>query len=53
MKSFLDRKMDRPMKFIYIDTTYFKTREDGRYGNRAMYVCIGITSEISRDEMFI
>jgi transposase-like protein len=45
VKSFLEKKIDRPMKFIYIDATYFKTREDGRYGNRALYVCIGIDSE--------
>ena len=49
MKSFLERKIDMPMKFIYIDATYFKTREDGRYGNRALYVCIGIDSEGRRE----
>ena len=49
VKSFLEKKIDRPMKFIYIDATYFKTREDGRYGNRALYVCIGIDSEGRRE----
>ena len=33
------------MKFIYIDATYLKIREDGKYGNKALYVCIGIDSE--------
>ncbi len=37
--------IDHVMKFIYIDATYFKIREDGRYGNKALYVCIGIDNE--------
>ena len=49
VKSFLERRIDRPMKFIYIDATYFKIREDGRYGNKALYVCIGIDSEGRRE----
>ncbi len=37
------------MKFIYIDATYFKIRENGRYGNKALYVCIGIDSDGRRE----
>ena len=48
-KSFLERSIDRPMKFIYIDATYFKIRENGRYGNKALYVCIGIDSDGRRE----
>ncbi len=49
VKSFLERGIDRAMKFIYIDATYFKVREDGRYGNKALYVCIGIDSDGMRE----
>jgi len=42
VKSFLERSIESEMKFMYIDATYFKIREDGRYSNRALYVCIGI-----------
>ena len=49
VKSFLERNIERPMKFIYIDATYFKVREDGKYRNRALYVCIGINPEGRRE----
>ena len=49
VKSFLERSIESPMKFIYIDATYFKVREDGAYGNRALYVCIGINPEGRRE----
>lgn len=42
MKSFIEKSIESPMKFIYIDPTCFKLREDGKYGNKALYVCIGI-----------
>ena len=45
VKSFLERIIDRDMKFIYIDATYFKIRDNGIYGNKALYVCIGIDSD--------
>ncbi len=37
------------MKFIYIDATYFKVREDSKYRNKALYVCIGIDDEGKRE----
>ena len=49
VKSFLERIIDRDMKFIYIDATYFKIRENGIYGNKASYVCIGIDSDRRRE----
>lgn len=49
VKSFLERSIERPMKFIYIDATYFKVREDGKYRNKALYVCIAIDSEGRRE----
>ncbi len=49
VKQFLERKIDEPVKFIYIDATYFKVREDGRCRNKALYICIGINSEGKRE----
>ncbi|SIM61696.1 IS256 family transposase [Cuniculiplasma divulgatum] len=49
VKTFLERPIESPMKFMYIDATYFKIREDGRYSNKALYVCIGINSEGKRE----
>ena len=49
VKSFLERSIDKPMKFIYIDATYFKVREDGKYRNKALYVCIGVNTEGRRE----
>ena len=42
VKSFLERSIDRPMKFIYIDATYFKVRDDEKHRNKALCVGIGI-----------
>ena len=49
VESFLERIIDRDMKFIYIDATYFKIRDNGIYGNKALYVCIGIDSDGRRE----
>ncbi len=49
VKSFLERIIDRDMKFIYIDATYFKVRENRIYGNKILYVCIGIDSDGRRE----
>jgi putative transposase len=49
VKSFLERKIERSMKFIYIDATYFKVREEGKYRNKALYVCIGVDLDGRRE----
>ena len=49
VKRFLERPIESPIKFIYIDATYFKIREDGKYGNKALYVCTGIDGEGKRE----
>ena len=50
VKLFLERSIESEMKFMYIDATYFKVREDSRYRNKALYVCIGINAEGKRTE---
>lgn len=49
VKAFLERSIGSPMKFIYMDATYFKVRDDGKYRNKALYVCIGINPEGRRE----
>ncbi len=46
VRAFLERPIESPMKFMYIDA---KVREDGRYRNRALYACIGINSDGKRE----
>ncbi len=49
VKEFLERLIESPMKYLYIDATYFKVREDGRYRNKALYMCIGINPDGRRE----
>ena len=49
VKEFLERPIESPMKFIYIDATYFKMRENGKYRSMALYVCIGFNPEGKRE----
>ena len=49
VRGFLERPIESPMKFIYIDATYFKVRENGKYRSKALYVCIGINPEGRRE----
>ena len=45
VNEFLERKIDGVYKFIYIDGTYLKIRNNGRYKNMAIYICVGINSD--------
>ena len=49
VNEFLERKIDGMYKFIYIDGTYIKIRNNGRYRNKAIYVCVGINSDGYRE----
>ena len=49
VNEFLERKIDGEYKFIYIDGTYLKIRNNGRYGNKAIYICVGINREGYRE----
>ena len=49
VREFLERSIESPMKFIYMDATYFKVRENGKYRSKALYVCIGINPEGRRE----
>jgi transposase-like protein len=45
----MERKINTKMKFLYIDATYFKVREEGSYSSKAMYICIGVNSNGKRE----
>ncbi|MGE9811202.1 IS256-like element ISFac7 family transposase, partial [Ferroplasma acidiphilum] len=49
VNEFLERKIDGEYKFIYIDGTYLKIRNNGRYRNKAIYICVGINSDGYRE----
>ena len=49
VNEFLERKIDGEYKFIYIDGTYIKIRNNGRYRNKAIYICVGINSDGYRE----
>ena len=49
VNEFLERKIDGEYKFIYIDGTYIKIRKNGRYRNKAIYICVGINSDGYRE----
>ena len=49
VNEFLERKIDGIYKFIYIDGTYLKIRNNGRYMNKAIYICVGINSDGYRE----
>ena len=49
VNEFLERKIDGVYRFIYIDGTYLKIRNNGRYRNKAIYICVGINSDGYRE----
>ena len=49
VNEFLERKIDGVYRFIYIDDTYLKIRNNGRYRNKAIYICVGINSDGYRE----
>ncbi len=49
VRTSLERRIEQPMKFIYIDATYFKIRNSGKYRNKALYICTGINPEGRRE----
>ena len=49
VNEFLERRIDGVYKFIYIDGTYLKIRNNGRYRNKAVYICVGINRRVQGD----
>ncbi len=45
VKEFLETKIEDKIVYLYIDASYFKIRENGRYKSMALYVSIGVNSK--------
>ena len=44
VKEFLETGIDHRIVYLYIDSTYFKVRENSRYKSTALYTSIGVNS---------
>lgn len=49
VQQFLNRPIEEPIPFLYIDASYFKVRTDGRYLNKALLVASGIRQDGYRE----
>ena len=49
VQQFLNRPIDEPIPFLYIDASYFKVRTDGRYVNKALLIASGIRQDGYRE----
>ncbi len=49
VKDFLDRPIDGPIIYLFIDASYFKVRTDGRYINKALLSVTGIREDGYRE----
>jgi len=49
VQKFLNRPIEEPMPFLYIDASYFKVRTDGRYINKALLIASGIRQDGYRE----
>ena len=44
VKEFLENRIEDKIKYLYIDATYFKVRENSKYKSMALYTSIGVNS---------
>jgi putative transposase len=49
VQQFLNRPIEAPTPFLYIDASYFKVRTDGRYANKALLIASGIRQDGYRE----
>jgi putative transposase len=49
VQQFLNRPIEEPTPFLYIDASYFKVRTDGRYLNKALLIASGIRQDGYRE----
>ena len=46
VKEFLDKPIEEPIPYLFVDASYFKVRTEGRYVNKALLIVTGINPEI-------
>ena len=49
VKKFLERQIEEPIHFLFMDASYFKVKTDGRYVNKALLVVTGIREDGYRE----
>ena len=49
VKEFLDRPIEEPIPYLFVDASYFKVRRDGRYVNKALLIVTGIHEDGYRE----
>jgi len=46
---FLKRPIERPIPYIYVDASYFKVRDGGKYVTKALLIVTGIRDDGCRE----
>jgi transposase-like protein len=49
VKEFLDRPIEEPIPYLFVDASYFKVRTEGRYVNKALLIVTGIHEDGYRE----
>ena len=45
VREFLERPIDHPIRYMYVDATYIKVRNDGMYRSMALYIAAGVRED--------
>jgi len=49
VEEFLKRPIERPIPYIYVDASYFKVRDSGKYVTKAFLIVTGIRDDGYRE----
>jgi putative transposase len=49
VQQFLERRLEEPFTFLWLDATYIKVRDNGRVVNKAVIVAVGVRDEGYRE----
>jgi len=49
VEEFLKRPIEKQIPFLYIDATYCKVRDEGKYVSKALYIAVGVNEEGYRE----
>lgn len=46
---FLKRPIDLPIRYLFVDASYFKVRSGGQYRNKALFIAVGVREDGYRE----
>ena len=49
VKEFLERPIEKEIRYMYVDATYIKVRQDSRYKSMALYIAAGVREDGYRE----